>query len=145
MRWIYYWLHFVDEKLQLREDKPSQVLITVNDRTEICIQDFWCPIHFPFHAPWNDGWNWIKSNRHAFMPPLKHLSTHSCLHPPSTHQSIHPFIPFLDSFGEYSEMRKCTLSYWLLFCVTPLCDLEQVSLTIWASDFSLENTRTGLD
>lgn len=91
-RWIYYWLHFVDEELQLREDKP-QILITINDKTEICIQDFRRPIHFPFHAPWNDGWNWIKSNRHAFMHPLKHLSTHPCPDPPSTHQSIRSFIP----------------------------------------------------
>lgn len=37
---------------------------------------------------------------------------------PSIHPFIHPFIPFLESFGEYSEMRRYTFSYWLLPCHT---------------------------
>lgn len=52
----------------------------------------------------------ILSNTHPSVPPPTIY--------PSIHPFIHPFIPFLESFGEYSEMRRCTFSYWLLPCHT---------------------------
>ena len=143
------------KKLQLVEDKPSQIVIAVNGRAEIDIQDFWCPIHFPFHAPWNECTSaWVKldqtlTHMHLYIHSITYPRIHASVHLP-THPPIHPSIhPSLNSFSKllwgmfwneemYIKLLSTALSQ-------PLCDREQVPLTIWASGFSLENKRNGLD
>lgn len=77
------------------------------------------PNPFSFSCPMK--W-WVKLDQ--VQQTCIYASTQTLIHPsmppptiyPPIHPFIHPFTPFPDSFGEYSEMRKCTLSSWLLLC-----------------------------